>query len=631
MLDMLDGWFLPLTYAFQRASQGRFRGTSRVISGSWIICVWAVLANVAAEETKGYLGPSTLAVSKDGKTGYVANADARQIACIELPAGPVTRRIEVPAEPTGLVLSPDGSKLIVTCAAPRSTVVVLDAATGQALAAIPAGHTAMSPAIAPDGKWLYVCNRFDNDVSVIDLAAGAEATRVPAVREPVAAAVTPDGSAVYVANHLPNDRLDNYPVSAVVTMIDTRTRQTSAVRLPHGSHSLRGLCVSPDGRYVYVTHLLSNFELVPTHVEFGWMSMNVVSVLDVREKKVVNTVGLDESYLAAGNPWGVACTADGKLLCVGHAGTHEVSVVDAAAAAGRLVQMYMSAAVGALPDDSGQATSQRHRISLLGKGPRGLAIAGSKLYVAEYFSDTVAVVDLQAPPADGAEQIALGPQPQLTNRRRGELLFNDASICRQQWQSCASCHPDGRTDILNWDLMNDGVGNTKNTKSMILAFPTPPSMAEGVRPTAGAAVRAGLSNILFADRPEEECEAIDEYIQSLEPVPSPYLVEGKLSAAAERGKTLFASDRTGCSRCHPASLYTDLKMHDVGSRDKYGWVDRFDTPTLVEVWRTAPYLHNGLYPTVKELLVQGKHGLVGRLEGLSEQEIDDLVEFVLSL
>ncbi len=574
---------------------------------------------------------SALAVSKDGKTGYVANADARQVAWLDLPAGPVTQRIDVPAEPTGLVLSPDGRKLIVTCAAPRSTVLVLDATTGRVLATIPAGHTAMSPAVTPDGKWLYVCNRFHNDVSVIDLAAGAELVRVKAVREPVAAAVTPDGAAVFVANHLPDDRLDGYPVSTMMTVIDTQTRQATAIRLPHGSHSLRGLCVSADGKYVYVTHLLSNFELVPTHVEFGWMSMNVLSVLDVQQRKVINTVGLDESYLAAGNPWGVACTADGKSICVSHAGTHEVSVVDAAAAAGRLVQMYMSASVGALPDDSGQPTSQRRRVPLPGKGPRALALAGSQLYVAEYFSDTVAVVDLTAPSGDGGEQIALGPPPQLTNRRWGELLFNDASISRQQWQSCASCHPDGRTDVLNWDLMNDGVGNTKNTKSMILAFQTPPSMAEGVRPTAGAAVRAGLSNILFTDRPEVESLAIDEYVQSLEAVPSPYLVDGQLSPAAERGKALFASERTGCSRCHPAPLYTDMKMHDVGSRDKYGWMDRFDTPTLIEVWRTAPYLHNGLYPTIKELLVQGKHGLGGRLEGLSEQEIDDLVEFVLSL
>ena len=519
-----------------------------------------------------------------------------------------------------------------TCAAPRSTVLVLDAATGQTVASIAAGHTAMGPAVSPDGQRLYVCNRFGNDVSVIDLAAGAEAARVKAVREPVAAAFTPDGSAVLVANHLPNDRLDSYPVSALVTVIDTQSQQTTAIRLPHGSHSLRGICVAPDGRHAFVTHVVSNFELVPTHVEFGWMNMNVISVLDVPQKKLANTLGLDESYLAAGNPWGVACTADGKSICVTHAGTHEVSIVDRSAATGRLVQMFMSGVVGVLPDDSGQPTSQRRRIALPGKGPRGVAIAGSTLYVTEYFSDTLAVVDLHAPPVDGAEQLALGPQPLLTDQRWGELLFNDATICRQQWQSCASCHPDGRTDVLNWDLMNDGVGNTKNTKSLLRSFETPPSMAEGVRATAAVAVRAGLNNILFADRPEAECAALDAYVQSLRPVPSPCLVDGQLSEAARRGQALFASERTGCSRCHPAPLYTDLKMHDVGSRDKYGWTDRFDTPTLIEVWRTAPYLHNGLYPSVKELLVEGRHGMgPTRLEGLSPAEIDDLVEFVLSL
>jgi cytochrome c peroxidase len=61
-------------------------------------------------------------------------------------------------------------------------------------------------------------------------------------------------------------------------------------------------------------------------------------------------------------------------------------------------------------------------------------------------------------------------------------------------------------------------------------------------------------------------------------------------------------------------------------------VDRFDTPTLIEVWRTAPYLHDGRYLTIRELLAEGRHGLEGGpLEALGEQEIDDLVEFVLSL
>ena len=58
----------------------------------------------------------------------------------------------------------------------------------------------------------------------------------------------------------------------------------------------------------------------------------------------------------------------------------------------------------------------------------------------------------------------------------------------------------------------------------------------------------------------------------------------------------------------------------------------FDTPTLVEVWRTAPYMHDGHYTTIKDLLVTGKHGArSGELDALTEQDLNDLVEFVLSL
>ena len=73
-------------------------------------------------------------------------------------------------------------------------------------------------------------------------------------------------------------------------------------------------------------------------------------------------------------------------------------------------------------------------------------------------------------------------------------------------------------------------------------------------------------------------------------------------------------------------------MHDVGSSVPYdGRVD-FDTPTLVEVWRTAPFMHDGHYTSIKDLLVTGKHGgKAGELDGLSEQDMADLVEFVLSL
>jgi len=210
------------------------------------------------------------------------------------------------------------------------------------------------------------------------------------------------------------------------------------------------------------------------------------------------------------------------------------------------------------------------------------------------------------------------------------MLFNDATICYQHWQSCATCHPEGRADALNWDLLNDGAGTPKNTRSMLLAHRTPPSMSLGVRATAEVAVRAGVEHILFTQLPEGDAAAIDVYLKSLRPLPSPRLEGGRLSEAALRGKRLFESRQVGCSRCHPAPLYTDGRMHDVGAPTVDG-IRRLDTPTLIEVWRTAPYLHDGRYATVERLLIEGRHGSRGDRLPLDRREIGDLVEFVLSL
>jgi cytochrome c peroxidase len=167
---------------------------------------------------------------------------------------------------------------------------------------------------------------------------------------------------------------------------------------------------------------------------------------------------------------------------------------------------------------------------------------------------------------------------------------------------------------------------------MLYSHETPPSMATGVRADAETAVRAGVLNILFSYLSEEDYSAMDEYLKSLRPVPSPFLVDGQLSESAKRGKLLFNDARTSCSLCHPESnYYTDLKLHNVGTQG-YDYYREYDTPTLVEVWRTAPYMHEGNYETIRELIVEGKHyAHDDRLGLLTEQEIDDLTEFVLSL
>lgn len=535
------------------------------------------------------------------------------------------------------MLAPDGKRLYVTGASPEGRVHVVDTSTLALTESLPVGHTPGALAVSPDGTKLYVCNRFHNDVSVVDVAARKETARIAVLREPVAAVLTADGKYLFVANHLPAGPASGDYVAAAVTVIETGSGAVAgAVQLPNGSTSLRGICLSPDGQFVYVTHILARYHLPTTQLERGWMNTNALSVIAVADRKLVNTVLLDNVDLGAANPWGVACTPDGKYLCVAHAGTHEVSVIDRAAlhekltkaAAGQQVSDVTSSAAD-VPSDLAFMTGLRRRIALGGHGPRGLAVSGTKIYAAEYFSDSVSVVDAAAEAQPALQTFALGPQVSPSPARRGEMLFSDADRCFQKWQSCASCHPDGRADGLNWDLLNDGLGNPKNTKNMLLAFATPPVMSLAVRGKMEDAVRAGFRFIQFTNPPEEEFVAVGEYLKAMQPVPSPHLVKGQLSPAARRGQEVYTA--AGCANCHPPPLYTDLKRHELGLGAGLDKAKAFDTPTLCEVWRTAPYLYDGRAATLKEALTscnqENKHG---QTTGLSAGDLEALLEYVLS-
>lgn len=601
----------------------------------------------AAGPAPTYLSPGVLAAAPDGKLIYVACQTARQIGVFDVAAGKITQTIAVPALPSGLALSKDGTRLYVSCAAPASTVLVIDPAAGRVVDQFPAGHTATAPVLSPDGKTLYVCNRFDADVSIIDLASKKVTARVKVQREPYAAAVTPDGKRLLVGNALHHGIADAEVVSATVSVIDTATAKVvKELTFPNGSGLLRDVKVSPSGKIAAVTHILARFRLPTTQLERGWMNTDALSLIDLAQMKVLNTVLLDSVDSGAANPWALAWSADEKQLVVTHAGTHEISVIDAPALLEKLAKMpvtlppnytpdYTKASHVAddVPNDLSFLVGVRRRLKLAPEnGPRAVVLLGTRAYVANYFSDSLTTVDVLSE-YPKPQAIPLGPKQELSVLRKGEMFFNDASICFQGWQSCASCHgEDARVDGLNWDLLNDGIGNPKNNKSLLLAHKTPPSMSQSVRETAEQAVRAGIRHILFTVQPDEIPAAMDEWLKSLKPVPSPNLENGQLSAAAARGRKLYEDDKVGCAKCHPGPLFTDLNTYDVGTKGQYDRVGGFDTPTLVEVWRTGPYLHDGSALTIKDVLTtHNKNDAHGVVSHLTKEQMDDLVAYVLSL
>ena len=88
-----------------------------------------------------------------------------------------------------------------------------------------------------------------------------------------------------------------------------------------------------------------------------------------------------------------------------------------------------------------------------------------------------------------------------------------------------------------------------------------------------------------------------------------------LSAAAARGYKLFFN-RGHCSACHAGPSFTDGAFHNigVGMDDEKPDVGReaissllgdrgaFKTPTLREIARTAPYMHDGRFKTLEEVI-----------------------------
>lgn len=125
-----------------------------------------------------------------------------------------------------------------------------------------------------------------------------------------------------------------------------------------------------------------------------------------------------------------------------------------------------------------------------------------------------------------------------------------------------------------------------------------------------------------------------------------------LSPSAQRGLKLFLG-KARCTRCHSGFNFTDEKFHNLGIDWDTDHVDlgryavtknpddigAFKTPTLREISRTAPYMHNGKFAGLREVVefynkggIKNPHqdSLIIPLK-LTDEEKTDLVDFLQSL
>jgi YVTN family beta-propeller protein len=601
------------------------------------VFLFLLVSTLSSFSQGNYLSPGAMATDEKAGILYTALTTDRAIAVTSTASGVTTGRIALKQHPNHLLLAPGGTALYVACGEADGNVYLITLPEGKMKASIPVGHTPSGMALSTDGKRLYVSNRFSNTISVIDLSKNKVMANLPALREPRSVYASPDGRTVAVANFLPAQAASAEAVAAQLTLIDAQSNTVrSHLMLPNGAQSVMGLAGSPDGKYLYAVHLLSRYGMPITQLDRGWVNTNALSIIDLTNDSVYATVLLDDVDHGAANPAGICTDASGSRLMIALSGTHELMLLDlhglheklAGFFSGKLTDPYVSGKEE-LSASLTFATPYKKRIALKGRSPREVVYAGGKAYAGSFFSpfvEAVAIEDVHPAPVT----LMLGDEPEPDAVRRGMLAFCDASICYQQWQSCASCHPDGRADGLNWDQQNDGLGNPKNTKSLLYSHVTPPCMITGVRQSAEGAVRNGILHTLQTRQPETLAADMDAYLKQLSPVESPYLKEYKRKDPRQKGRKLFG--QAGCLQCHGGPYQTDLLKYDVGTGDGGDEGRAFDTPTLRELWRTAPYLYDGRAETLHDVFTKynaaDRHGTTRHL---SAKELDALILYIKTL
>jgi cytochrome c peroxidase len=138
---------------------------------------------------------------------------------------------------------------------------------------------------------------------------------------------------------------------------------------------------------------------------------------------------------------------------------------------------------------------------------------------------------------------------------------------------------------------------------------------------------------------DDDADALAAYIRSLTPK-SPPPPPAHLLPVIRRGKEIFFSKKAGCSACHPPPLYTDsgrrnaageFRLHDVGTwtAGEDESLRRLDTPSLLGLRQTEPYLHDGRAPTLEAVFTrcnpEDRHG---KTSHLSLEEVRSLAAFL---
>ncbi|MDT8306280.1 MAG: beta-propeller fold lactonase family protein [Anaerolineae bacterium] len=561
---------------------------------------------VLAEVPAG-VQPRSVTVSGDGRLAYVANHGSDSISVVDLEQHVLVAGVAVGYRPAGIALSP-GDRFLAVAEMGADTVRFLDATTLATLSMVATGDRPYGLAFTPDGQRLLVSHLLSGDVTLLPVRPYRLLLPAIASQAPVGAAWNLETSARAAA---PPSIIHTWPNVAPAPAVLVNAAGTRAY-LPQTMAHGQGLNVQFDNTV--------------------FPKISVVN-LETDSHQTSEHISLPEVDQPVGLPWDAALKESVSELWVVNAASNDLSIIDVSTPT-------VPARAGHIP---------------VADNPRGIVLSpdGNTAYVANSLAGTVSVIDTATYTVTATVHVTEIPLPPLL--LHGKRLFHSSArpeLAQARWIACNTCHVEGEHDGRTWLLQYTGeippggtpviTRNTTSLLGMIETYPLRWSAEWDESADSEFSIRfeqfgSGLIDgemYPTVGAPNQgrsyDLDALAAFIDSLA-IPPARL---SLSAAASRGKALFASAETACASCHPPPLYTDLQTHDVGTASAPGeWFGpEIDTPTLRFLYDSAPYLHDGSAPTLLDVLTDAnpddQHGTTGHL---SAEQLADLVAFLSSL
>ena len=544
--------------------------------------------------------PRSIARAPNGQV-WVVNRDSASVSVIDPATLAVVRTTALPraSQPYGLVFAPNGSAAYITLEA-SAQLLRLDPATGAQTGAWATGGTPRGLAISGDSARLLV-SRF------ISAPLPGEGTAVVTTTGNVGGEVWAFNTATMAAPGIVwlrhSDRADN---------------STQGSGIPN---YLGAPVISPDGRSAWVPSKQDNVRRGTlrngVNLDFQNTVRAVSSRIDLTGATAAEVLAQRVDHDNASVASAAAFDPTGAYLFVTLETARQVAVVDAA----RGLELT------------------RFDVQL---APQAVTVApdGLTLYVQNFMSRTVAVVDLTALMRNGRLALATtatvastGAEKLSATVLKGKQLFYDARdprLARDAYMSCASCHNDGSHDGRTWDLtgMGEGLRNTVNLRGRAGMghgrlhwsnnFDEVQDFEGQIRALAGgtgllsdAQFNSGTTGQPLGTAKaglNADLDALAAYVGSLNSfAPSPARSSsGALSTLATEGRTVFTT--LNCAACHGGTNFTRSAVDNpanIGTlkassgKRLNGTLSGIDVPTLRDVWSTAPYLHDGSAPTLE--------------------------------